>query len=171
MRYDEESKTIHISVRELITTARRKIATSLPCDSDEPELSKIPKRLRKKILGEATAEKISHRFNVESLDFETSGVCEKITECELWFTISVDRNPKKPKKEYSAQLRGEAYVLSYAYALQKDLTRVKLNCVYVNSETEEWAVFSESVSTEKLEKFFLRCIEAAVIFAKPEIER
>jgi hypothetical protein len=154
VRYDEERKIIHISARELIATARRGIATSLPCDSDEPELSKIPRGLRKKILGDTLPKKITYDFTAKEHDFELEAVAEKVSECELWFTSTVDRNPRKPKKEYTAQLRGEAFCASYAYSIEKGVDRVKLNCVYVNPETEEYAVFTESVSRDKLEKFF-----------------
>ena len=171
MRYDEENKKIHISVRELITTARRGIATSLPCDSDEPELARIPRGIRKKILGDAIPEKITHSFTASGLNFEMSATVEKVDKCELWFTSSVDRNPQKPKKEYTAQLRGEAYAAAYAYSLEKGVDRVKLNCIYVNPDTEDYAVFSEEAELEKLEKFFTKCIDAVLIFAKPEIER
>lgn len=171
MRYDEESKKILISVRELVATARRGIATSLPCDSDEPELSKIPKRIRNAILGEAVAEKVVFPFSEGDSSFEVTATVEKTSECELWFTSTVDRNPRKPKKEYTAQLRGEAFCASYAYSIEKGADRVKLNCLYVNPETEEYAVFTESVSRDKLEKFFKKCVLAALIFAKPEIER
>lgn len=171
MRYDEDNAKIHISSRELIATARRGIATSLPCDSDEPERSKIPKGIRRKILGDTPSESISYPFTVDSYAFEMEATIEAVRECELWFTSTVDRNPKKPKKEYSAQLRGEAYVASYAYSVQNGLDRVKLNCIYVNPETEEYALFSEEVKLEKLEKFFNKCVGAVLIFAKPEIER
>ena len=171
MRYDEESKKILISVRELVATARRGIATSLPCDSDELELSGIPKRLRKKILGETNADKLTWCFCANEYDFELISNVETSHKCELWFTIAVDRNPKKPKSAYKAQLRGEAYATAYAYSVQNNLTRVKLNCVYVNPDTEEYAIFSEAPSLDKLKQFFERCAHAAVIFAKPEIER
>ncbi len=171
MRYDEENAKIHISARELITTARRGIATSLPCDSDEPELSRIPGGIQKKIIGEALPEKVTCCFTAKDFCFEMSATVQKADGCELWFTSSVDRNPRKPKKEYTAQLRGEAYVAAYAYSLKKGIDRVKLNCVYVNLDTEEYAVFSEEAKREKLEKFFQKCIDAVLIFAKPEIER
>ena len=158
MLYDEESQKILISVRELVATARRGIATSLPCDSDEPELSKIPKRIRNTILGEAVAEKVVFPFSEGDYNFELTATVEKTSECELWFTSTVDRNPRKPRKEYTAQLRGEAFCASYAYSIEKGADRVKLNCVYVNPETEEYAVFTESVSRDKLEKFFKKCV-------------
>ena len=113
MRYEEENEKIHISVRELVTTARRGIATSLPCDESEPELSKIPKGLRKKIIGDCEPQKVSHCFSAEEFAFEASATIDKVDKCELWFISSVDRNPKKPKKECTAQLRGEAYIAAF----------------------------------------------------------
>ena len=171
MRYDEENKKIHISVRELIATARRGIATALPCDSDEPGPARIPRGIRKKIIGESLPEKISHCFTAGGYDFEIEAYVEKLDKCELWFTFAVDRSPRKPKKEYTAQLRGESYVAAYAYSLQNGMSRVKLNCVYVNPETEDYAIFSEEAKLDKLETFFKKCINVALVFAKPEIER
>ena len=77
-------------------------------------LSKIPKGLRKKIVGAAEPKKITCGFAENGYSFEIEGYVEKEDECQLWFTSSVERNPRKPKKEYSAQLRGEAYVTAYA---------------------------------------------------------
>ena len=37
MRYDKEKERIIISVTEFVTTARRGISSTLPCDADEPE--------------------------------------------------------------------------------------------------------------------------------------
>ena len=39
MRYEIESNLLLVSVRELVSTARRGISSSLPCDADEPDAS------------------------------------------------------------------------------------------------------------------------------------
>ena len=136
MRYDIDSDKIIISCREFVTMARRGIAASMPADSDEPELHTASKRILKKIMGDTSPEYISYSFDKDEFSFLLSARAEKADGCNLWFTTEVDSNPSRPKKECTTQLRGEGFVFAYVYAKQKGLYRVKLNFVFINSETD-----------------------------------
>lgn len=170
MRYDSESGKILISCREFVSTARRGISTVIPSDSDEPELRKISKRILKKIIGDCE-EKIKWGFEAGKYRFELTANVQKIQECNLWFAINVDSEPSRPKREYVKELRGEGYIAAYAYCMLNGISRVKLNFIFINSETEKYAESSELVDKKKLESFFKKCVTSVSIYAKPEIER
>lgn len=171
MRYDAKNGKILISCRELVTTARRGISVAMPTDEEEPELLKISKRLLQKAIGEFTAQKIVFPFECGEYNFELTAKIIKAEECQLWFAMEVDSNPSRPKKEYTAQLRGEGYVAAYAYTVTKGLDRVKLNFIYTNSETDTYAEACEYTDIKKLERFFKKCTCSVSVYAKPEIER
>ncbi len=171
MRYDAESGKILISNREFVATARRGIAASVPSDSDEPVLLSFSKRILNDIIGNAKSEIINYDFECNQHKFTLVARSEKIDNCKLWFATEVDCNPKRPKKEYIDELRGEGYIAAYAYAKANNLTRVTLNFIYINSETNTHAEVEELVKIEKLEKFFRKCANTVAIYAKPEIER
>ena len=171
MRYDSESGKILISCREFVSTARRGISTVMPSDSDEPELRKISKRILKKIIGVCEDERIIWGFEAGKYCFELTANVQKIQECNLWFAIDVDSEPSRPKREYVKELRGEGYIAAYAYCMLNGISRVKLNFIFINSETEKYAESSELVDKKKLESFFKKCATSVSIYAKPEIER
>ena len=171
MRYNAESGKILISNREFVTTARRGVAAAVPSDSDEPEFKELSKTILRNIVGETNPDSIVFDFACGEYKFALTAKAERIDGCKLWFAREVDSNPTHPKKEYVSQLRGEGYVAAYAYAKQNSLTRVTLNFVYINSELGTHAETSESITREKLEKFFNKCAAAVAVYAKPEIER
>ena len=171
MRYDEENNRIVITNREFVTTARRAIATSVPQDADEPTAEDASKRVLAKLLGEPLGYEFSHGFNCAGYDFCLLLKAEKADGCKLWFATNVTSNPARPKKADAGELRGEGYVAAYAYAIQKELTRVELNFIFINPETGEHATSREYVALEKLKKFFDKCSVTVSVYAKPEIER
>ncbi len=171
MRYDKENEKILISCREFVTIARRGISPTLPPDIDEPEHEAASRRILESIIGKGERAKTTLSTDISSHRFEISGFADKIDGCKLWFASDVDFDPTRPRKAYSAQLRGEGYVSAYAYAKENSLTRVELNFVFINSKNGSHAIYSESVDTKKLDKFFHKCAVAVAVFAKPEIER
>ena len=171
MRYNAESGKILITCRELVNTARRGISTALPSDEEEPETLKISKRLLKEVIGEFSEQEFSYPFECGEYCFELVTRTPKAEEGQLWFAMEVDSAPSRPKKEYTAQLRGEGYITAYAYAVTKGLSRVKLNFVYTNSQTHTFAEASEYSDIKKLERFFEKCVNAVRVYAKPEIDR
>lgn len=171
MRYNEEENRLLITCRELVMTARRGISTTLPCDSDEPEFITAKARLPRELICEGDERILSLDFESGEYNFSLTASADKIEECKLWFTTLVDCNPKRPKKEQIAEIRGEAFVTAYIYARGAALTRVELSFIYFNPETTEYNVVSEEVEFNKLERFFKKCVGALSVYAMPEIDR
>ena len=171
MKYDAENNKIMLSCREFIRTARRAIATVAPYDNDEPELRPVSKRLLKEAIGDFKRVSLIWGFEEAGYPIEITAEAEKICGDDMWFCCEVDTNPSRPRKECVSQLRGEAYIAALAYAKTNDRERVKLNFVYINSETLAFAKSFESVTLKKLERFFEKCAVTVRIYAKPEIDR
>lgn len=171
MRYDAEKNKILISCREFIRTARRAVASSVPCDEDEPETRRVSKRLYAEAIPEAERKEFNLTFSSNGCEIEVKSHAEKAEGGEMWFSSEVDTPPARPKKEYAAQLRGEAYIAALAYIEELGLERVKLNFVYINSYLSEFADTVEYVTKKKLNSFFDKCKMTINIYAKPEIDR
>ncbi len=171
MRYDKENEKLIISFREFVSIARRKVSKNLPQDINEPEHSEPSRRLLNNIIGECKTEKLMLETEISSYAFQISGYADKVDKCNLWLAFDVEIDPARPTKEYSAQLRGEGYLAAYAYAIEKGLTRVELNLIFINSKTGAHTEMRECVKLEKLKSFFDKCAIAVSVFAKPEIER
>ena len=171
MRYDAENNRILISCREFIKTARRAVAASVPCDEDEPETRRVSKRLYAEAIPEAERKDFTLTFSSNGCEIELKAHAEKAEGGEMWFACEVDTPPARPKKEYVAQLRGEAYIAALAYIDELGLDRVKLNLIYINSYLSEFADTAEYVTKKKLNGFFDKCKMTINIYAKPEIDR
>ncbi len=170
MRYDEKENRIQISCRELVSAARRGMAAS-PCDADEPDMKELSAKLLSKYIVDPTPETLLYEFEADGHKFLLTASAEKAVGCKLWFACEVGSNPKRPKKELVAQKRGEAFATALVYAKERELTRVELNYIYYNPETEEQESVLEVCELRKLESFFAKCTAAISIWAKPEIER
>lgn len=171
MKYDRENNKILITSREFIRTARRAVASSLPCDEDEPEARRISKRLYAEAIPEAEMKNFTLGFSSCGCEIEISAHADRVNKNEMWFCLEVDTHPAKPKKEYVAKLRGEAYIAALAYAGEANLEKIKLNLIYINSSHMEFADTCEYVTKKKLESFFDKCKMTINIYAKPEIDR
>ena len=170
MRYDEKQNRILISCRELVRSARRGFAAA-PNDSDEPSMRDLKEKTLSKYIETPCRELFLYEFESDGYVFRMTTEAEKAAECKLWFACEVDSDPKRPKKDLVTQKRGEAFVTALVYAKEKELTRVELNYVYYNPETDEHETVSESCELSKLEKFFRKCVATISVWAKPEIDR
>ncbi len=171
MRYSSEENKILISCREFVKIARRAISPIAPRDEDEPEDVRISKRSAARILGECEPYEASLDFECAGFGFALTAKIEKVKECNLWFAKCISGDPRKPKKPYREELRGEAYISAYVYATREKLTRVKLNYVYISTDRGDYAEGCEWADTKKLESFFNRCKATVGIYARPEVER
>lgn len=170
MRYDEEQNRIFISCRELVSAARRGIAT-MPKDTDEPEMRELSPKALSRYIDYPVREQLLYEFEADGYRFLMRAEAEKAEECKLWFACEVDSSPKRPKKELVTQKRGEAFVTALVYAIERELTRVELNYVYYNPETDECETVTEVAELSRLKKFFEKCVANITVWAKPEIER
>ena len=170
MRYDEKKNKIVISAREFVSVARRGISTAA-FDEDEPIFRSVSKRLLDRVIGVREEKNLTLEFTAAGFESAISAKVEKAESDALWIAYEVDCNPERPRREYIAQARGEGYISALAYAKQKGLTRVKLNFIYTNSQTEKYSEVCEFASLEKLERFFEKCAISVSLYAKPEIDR
>ena len=99
MRYDEEKNIITVHVRELVSSARRRICTALPTDIDEPENIGVPKRIIKRIIGKKQSTTLTYPFHIDTYNAEIKATPLALSENELYFIIAVDSSVRRPKKK------------------------------------------------------------------------
>lgn len=168
MRYDKDENILFVSVRELVSTARRGISSTLPCDTDEPE--NLQNRIAKKSSEENTFSELNFDFEAGGHRFRLYGSLA-VKGVEISLPVSVDSSPKRPKKEVIAQARGEAYIYAYMLSKRDSQGELKIRYDYFNEATEEHNEVFECVKEKKLKSFFEKCKMSIIVYAKPEIER
>ena len=171
MKYDGESGKIFISLSELVSTARRRIATALPYDDEEPMLSPVSARRLESALGDAMPQEIRYGFSAAGRDFELVARVDSADEDSVTLAREVEGNPEKPKRQELAEIRGEGYVAAYALAKNRGLDEVSIRFLYFNVSYEQPSEVWERVKISKLSSFFDKCVSAIEIYAEPEIER
>ena len=134
MRYDKDENILFVSVRELVSTARRGISSTLPCDTDEPE--NLQNKIAKKSSEENTFSELNFDFEAGGHRFRLYGSLA-VKGGEISLPISVDSSPKRPKKEVIAQARGEAYIYAYMLSKRDSQDELKIRYDYFNEATEE----------------------------------
>ncbi len=160
MRYNEESKRISITVKELVRCARRGICTSLPYDEDEPTLptsSPSPKR-------------IEYPFSIGKYELTLiADVSQDGNKIRL--TVPTDTSPRRPRKETVREARGEGFILSHVIMEGGGAELTEVEYEYLNKSTGEENLVTEYVKKGTAKKFFDRCKAAILVYARPEIER
>ena len=168
MRYDKDTGRLLISVRELVSTARRGISSTLPCDTDEPE-TPVNSSMRKSSENENFSE-LNFNFTAGEHSFTLFGKI-KTESHKIYLSVPVDTSPKRPKKEVSTQARGEGNIYAFMLCENEGLEEITVVYKYRNINTGEENTVCESVKREKLKIFFDKCKMSIIIYAKPEIER
>lgn len=171
MKYIEEKRSILISAKELIRCARRGISQSLPLEENEPSASDASLHTKRRLLGDIHPLRISKEIDFLGYTLKIISQADDVCENSVTLICEGEFNPKRPKKEYREQLRGEAFIFAYILLSKNGYKFIKLNTVYVNSSSGEFERHEETVTPEKLEKFFEKCIEQLSVYAVPEIER
>ena len=168
MRYDKNNERLLLSVRELVTTARRGISSTLPCDTDEPD-NMAYGGTEKGSENEYFSE-LNYTFTLGEHTFLLSGKV-MIKDGAIHIGTYVDTSPKRPRKEVSTQLRGEGYIYAYMLSERDKLRHVTVSYSYVNKATGEEHSVSEMLEEKKLKSFFDKCKTSIFVYAKPERER
>ena len=171
MRYDEKTKIISISAKELVFTARRGICTNLPLDLDEPEKVGILPSIYNKLTINEEKISLSYSLKVDGFNAKIDTDALVTKKGELHFIVAVDTLPKRPKKEVVAQARGEAFIAGYIFAENEGYEDVTLTYTYINPTTEDQNFTSEKIGKKKLKSFFEKCVMSIKVYARPEIER
>ncbi len=161
MRYDAESNRITVSCRELVRSARRGICATLPYDEDEPSIQ-----------GDGQiASTLYYEFNIDEYAFtlvaDTCAVCGGAVS----LSVPVDSSPRRPRKEVTAQARGEGYITAFILSESTGDASIEIRYSYLNRQTGEKNEVSETVTRKKLVQFFEKCKMSIKVYAKPEIER
>lgn len=159
MRYNSESCEIEIDAREFVAIARRGISTTLPDDSDEP-MYELTSRTS-----------LYYPFESAGHSFALTARLYSADEESVSLFVPTDSSPKRPRKEVSAQARGEGYVGAFIISELYGKEAVKINYTYQNKMSGEKNEVSETVDRKRLSRFFDKCMIAVKLYAKPEIER
>ncbi len=171
MRYDKDAQLLRISFSEFVAIARRGISPTASPDEDEPAISPIARTRLHGIIGEIADETLHYRFIDGEYSFELSAVVERIQKNEITIARTVQGNPKKPKKNELAQIRGEGYTAAFMLARERGYDPLNIRFIYYGEGRGEVYEKTETVSKKKLDAFFERCLAAVRIFAAPEIDR
>ena len=115
MRYNEEKDAFYLSVRELVSTARRKIASTPQKDENEPSYYSISDSLIKRLIPKRDAQAFDYEFATSEHKFILNVFAQKIDANTLTLLFSTDTNPERPKKELINEARGEGFVTALAY--------------------------------------------------------
>ena len=166
MRYDKDNDRLLLSVRELVSTARRGISSTLPCDTDEPVFP-TSGGMQKSSENERFSE-LNFDFTAGKYSFTLHGRA-LINGPEITLYVPVDSSPKRPKREVTAQARGEAYIYAYMLSKRDSISDVKIIYVYFNLSSGEENEVHEILKEKKLESFFEKCKMSIIVYAKPEI--
>ncbi len=168
MRYDIESQRLIISAEELVSTARRGISSTLPCDIDEPE--NLTHGYTASGSEESSSE-LSFDFTAGKYDFTVFAKARIEAKNKIRIYVPTDSSPKRPKKEVTMQARGEGYLTALMLAKRENISDVEILFLYFNKNTREECEVIERVKLQKLESFFERCKMSIKVYAAPEIER
>ncbi len=168
MRYDKDTGRLLLSVRELVSVARRGISSTLPCDIDEPDIP-AAKQMGKGSENESFSE-LNFNFTAGEYAFTLIGKA-KLQDEKISITVPVDTSPSRPKKEVSTQARGEGYIYAYLLSEKNGIDEISVDYKYCNTATGEEHFVSEKIKRQKAKTFFEKCKLSIIVYAKPEIER
>ena len=159
MRYDEEKKLIHVTVREAVLTAKRGVSSYQQYDEDDVFL----------IGGDSRGELLSCEASASPLSFLVSGRLSKEDELFTVCARSYSRAPGAKSNEL-ALLKGEAYCLAYMKIKGSGESSLTFRTRLI-PESGEVKEEIHTVSLEKLEAFFRKCISALALAGRIEVER
>lgn len=168
MRYDEQNNIMLVSLKEFVTLARRKVASTLPFDDEEPTVTYADKIEEAGLSLPGKKDGISLSFTLGGIDYQLNTEAQFVDGNVVTLVRSLDG---KPRKNDIAQTRGEAFVIGHALSKKENYERVHLKFVYINRQTGEEEETEEWVEREKLANFFASCSISVSLYGKPEVER
>ena len=171
MYYNEEQDLLLLSVRELVSTARRKIAAALQADENEPHFDNISDAFLNKLIPDRRKEYFSLPFKSDMHSFLVTCSAEKAGNNQITLIFTTDTNPQRPKKELTLQARGEGFVTALAYMKMQSVHTVTIEYIYINPQTEQSFTVNEQITEKKALLFFDKCRTVISVYAVPEIER
>ena len=170
MRYDSEKNLLHLSVRELVSYARRGISGYTPFDEEEPEFLSS---YEEKNVSKDNKCLLYREFCIDNYHFVVYGSPECAEENNIKYIAKIPTIRDTNKSEVKKQAKGEAFILGALYLYQNGNSFKELNLTiqYFAKDTYESQEVRETVSRDKLFGFFEKCSGAILSAAKSEIER
>ena len=170
MKLIPSENRILISLGEFISVARRRISPALPIDENEPTLLGASK-ISLLTLGIDGRTRLEYDFCRGSVNYRVFGYSDKAENGEITLVKTITGSSSKPKKEESAQARGEGFVLGKMLCETESIERVTLRLIYISEATGVSDTVTETVEKKALDSFFEKCADAISIYSEPEIER
>ena len=182
MRYDENTKKLDVSVKEITSLAHRGIST--PQEDDIPA--------RDSHLGVHSSERVTLSIDtvIGEYNLTVFGFADKLNDNIVTLIKEIDTHGKRVPKEDRERVRGEGYLLLYMLessrkTIEKSSADVpnlnatsssmtmgtSLHTVYFNSDGEIILDETETPKANALERFWNKCLKSLEKYAKPEIER
>ena len=155
----EDGETIGLSVEELVTLCRRKLARITSYNSKNEHIS--PSGTTKELCG---------TFEIDSVKFSLFGHPDAYDSGEIINIVTVESG-QTPKDELVKQVRGELFILGYLKCQQTKEENVSIRAVYRNKSGEVIKEDAEEVSLPTLEKFYRSCLSLLQKYGAPEIDR
>ncbi len=170
MKLLKDESIITVGVSEFAAIARRRISASLPVDENEPSSIEAERSIRER-LGFGEKIHLCSDFEIDGTSFRLFGYADGIDGTSLSVIRVVSAVSKSQKKNETAQIRGEAFLLAKMLADRESLGEVKINITYVSRESGEREDTEECADKASLNRFFAKCARAVSDYAVPEIER
>ncbi|MBR3681007.1 MAG: ATP-dependent DNA helicase [Clostridia bacterium] len=160
MRYDVESKTLSVNIKELVNLAHRGISA--------PEREDEAKKYSRELYPEAKKIRLSGNTVILGYSAEIFGLAEEISDGVITLERKVDTLGKRLPREDRERTRAEGFLLLYLYGAEKE---AELCTRYYNADGELICEEREQPKAEALKRFFSKCIGVCEKYATPEIER
>ena len=156
MRYDSQTKKIHIGASELVRDAYRGISVLLPKDEDMPESNP-------QMTGDG------YPFSSGGYDFLLFKSTD-VSDGTVRITMPILRS--KPSKEERAIAEGEGYINAFIHSMQNPgLKSYKITVEYLSKYGGEKTAVERAVKSRLLTEFFEKCAALIPECAEAEIER
>lgn len=170
MKYNVESKTLTVTVRELVETARRGIPSHGYDDTvgNSDVLRLIDGGLIPKDAEECDIKCTSSVAGIPLVIDARGGV---ITGNALYTVKEISAERQKPSRDETSIARGIAFIIARILAHKNGYDSVMSTILYVNESGKYLTSTSESVNIKNLDLFFDKCTRSFERLSLPEIER
>ncbi len=170
MKYNKEENRILISVKELVSTARRHISSSVALDEDEPTGLGLSQRYSKMYSLENEIE-LTLDFELDGISYRLLGTAKIDNDGRITVIRGSEATSKAQKKTELADARGCAFILAKMRNDTMGASDAELSVILINESTGEITKNDETASPALLDSFFKKCTSALSVYALPEIER
>ncbi len=170
MKYDVENKSLTVSVRELVETARREISShGLAYPTDKSDIDRLKREDR--IPRDAEACNIEYTAAVAGMPLMICAAEGAVRGNELYTVKETVAERQKPTREEASIARGIAFIIAFMLARSSGFDSIMSTIVYIDKSGDYVTHICETVPLKNLNLFFEKCTRAFERFSLPEIER